>query len=55
MCAFIPNLKDRVFPLENHNYIGNGEKYRQRPSYEVIFLSGLGKKPISSKYLTISI
>jgi len=19
MCAFIPNLKDRVFPLENHN------------------------------------
>ena len=20
MCAFIPNLKDRVFPLENHNW-----------------------------------
>jgi hypothetical protein len=22
MCAFIPNLKDRVFPLENHKAVG---------------------------------
>ena len=21
MCAFIPNLKDRVFPLENHKVL----------------------------------
>ena len=38
-----------------NDYIGNGEKYRQRPSYEVISLSDIGKMPISAKYLTISL